>query len=126
MKRIHLMNEAAPWRRWLLGFGIWTCLGVAFGSQFYFVTVTFGHPVPWLDAVFNGLREWYLWGLLALLIWRVADRFPFERGSFLRSFCVHMIACVATIAAYELLNFASNHLFWNLADFHSAPRSASP
>src|SRR5947208_8914241 len=97
-----LMKDAAALRRWLLGLGVWSCLGVAFGSQFYFVTSSFGRPVSWFDAVLNGLREWYLWGLLSLLIWRVADRFPFERGSFLTSFCTHLLACVAVIALYEL------------------------
>ncbi len=95
------MKTAAVKRRWLTGFMIWTAVGLAVGTQLYLVSLVSGHPIAWVRGATIGLRDWYLWALLALVIWRLADRYPLERPCFARNLSIHIIACFGCVIAYE-------------------------
>ena len=53
-------TPAAALGRW---FSLWTTIGCVFALQ-----LRWYHELPWSISVFWGLADWYLWGLLALLI----------------------------------------------------------
>jgi sensor histidine kinase YesM len=96
-------EEHGQSRRWLtaiLVFGIWTALGVSMASVSYLIITSASRTptdtraitgeVTWTELLRLGLVEWYGWALLALFVFRLARRFPFEQGRWLRSLLVHV------------------------------------
>jgi two-component system, LytTR family, sensor kinase len=89
----------------LLGFIAWTGVGLAFGTQIYFIAAGIGRPIPWIRGAAMGLKDWYLWALLSLLIWELVDRYPFERRSFWKSLGTYVGSCACVVIAVETLSF---------------------
>jgi signal transduction histidine kinase len=81
-------------RRWWIRatsyLAVWTALGLFFSGQIYLDHAYADRPVSWPQAIYLGLAEWYVWALLSPLILCVARRFPFERGSRVKSLAVHL------------------------------------
>jgi signal transduction histidine kinase len=86
--------------RVLLATAFWSLLGLAFGSQFYFSSATFGNPVSWSRALAYSLADWYVFALLSVpAIW-LARRCPIERARWGRCVLVHVSASVVFSLAY--------------------------
>jgi sensor histidine kinase YesM len=108
-------------RRWLALFAIWTMLGVFFASQTYITYAYSRRPTTWRQALTLALSEWYIWALLALVVVRLARRFPFERGAWGRAALVHIPAGIVfsylhlgiyvLLAPVTLQRYASRELF---------------
>lgn len=79
--------------RWTAIFLGWTVLGLFDASQTY-ITYLYspGGRAYWAPSLKLGLAGWYVWGLLAPGIVRLARRFPLERGRWRVSLPVHVIA----------------------------------
>ncbi len=99
-------------------FGVATLLG--FFSTFQAAQlVTFVSDKPtsmWLLAGLN-MGYWYSWALLAPIVLWLARRFPFERGTWLRSIPVHLVGVtvitVAHLAMSEAVRVGLSMVFWD-------------
>jgi signal transduction histidine kinase len=97
------MRNGLTLRRWMLGFGGWTAVGLAFGAQLHFASAAFDRPIPWTRAVSIGLRDWYLWALMSLVIWKLVKRYPLERRTFWKQLAIYIASCVAAVMVYEVI-----------------------
>src|SRR5690242_20626891 len=78
------------WVRWSLLFGFWTLLGVFFGIQLYLVNaLEYRHPIPWRQAMFWALSDWYIWAALSPLVLWLARLFHLSRESWAQDLRVH-------------------------------------
>lgn len=93
--------------RW---FGFWTLLGIVSGAQLHFANQRFApHPPSWWQALATTMPDWYLWGLLSLLVAWLGRRFQVDRANFGRHFFIHLgasldLALVHLVAAVGLQN----------------------
>ncbi len=78
--------------KWLAAFAGWTLLGALGATRLYW-TYNFSSPglVSWTQVFALALTDWYLWGLLSPLIYRLAGRFPLHRGDWLRQVGLHLM-----------------------------------
>src|SRR5579862_4032626 len=91
------------WMKWLLGFGLWTLLGLSFAFQFYISSAKAGLEVTWAQAVNYALGDWYVFAALSIpAIW-LARRFNFEAGDRARSLAVHLPGSLLFSLAYMVL-----------------------
>jgi signal transduction histidine kinase len=89
-------DRVAP-RRWLLLVGIWTAFGLLISAQQTIGSSLRGAPVPWSTTLLLWMPIAYAWALATPAIVWLGRRFPFERGTWLRSAVVHLAACCALI-----------------------------
>jgi two-component system LytT family sensor kinase len=99
-------------------FGVATLLGLFStfqATQWLRILYPNEHTSLWLLFGVN-LGYWYAWALLAPLVLLVARRFPLERGVWLRSLPVHLVAVVVItvvhIGLFEWLRITLSHLVW--------------
>lgn len=77
-------------RAWLGYFALWTLLGLVFATQLYLGEQRFSpHPSTWWQALRSELPDWYLWGLLALVVGALARRFRIDRSNWERAIPIH-------------------------------------
>jgi sensor histidine kinase YesM len=104
-------------RRWLmrcLVFGIWTFFGIFSASQAYVVLRSASLAGPavnagventtWTELLRVSLAECYIWGLLAVFIFRLGRHFPLERRHWLRSVLIHLLASVLAAVVQTALS----------------------
>jgi two-component system LytT family sensor kinase len=111
MRRVHVTQTRVI-------FGIATLLG--FFSTFQAAQlVAFVSDKPqsmWLLAGLN-MGYWYTWALLAPMVLWLTRRFPFERGTWLRSVPVHLagvvVITVTHLAMQEGVRLALVYVFWD-------------
>ena len=71
-------------------FTLWTLLGLVFSTQLYLADQRFStHPSAWWQALRAELPDWYLWGLLALVVRALARRFRIDRENWERAVPIH-------------------------------------
>lgn len=92
-----------PWGKWVLGFVLWTLLGLSFASQFYISGAKAGLEVSWKQAVSYALGDWYVFALLSIPVIQLARRFHLEAGSWRSSLAVHVAGSVLFSLAYMAL-----------------------
>ncbi len=84
-------------RRWLettLVFAGWTVFALALASQNYMQAELGGRQPRWLPLLRFGFLEGFLWALATFAIFRLARRFPLERGRLRQGILVHLAALV--------------------------------
>ena len=84
--------------------GIWLAIAVGLTGQAYLIVYSAlqaqadlprVHPSPVLSELFlSSLAECLIWAVLTLGILRLARRYPFGRGKWLRPLTVHLSACL--------------------------------
>ena len=90
-------------RRWLDWLGLWTLLGLVFATQLFLAEQRFSpHPSTWWQALRSELPDWYLWGLLALVVGTLARRFRIDRGNWERAVPIHLGASL-TLGFFHLV-----------------------
>jgi signal transduction histidine kinase len=97
-------NFIRRWRVWLLAFLIFTLLGLFFTLQAYLlqqfaIEVRADLPpqravITWRELLRLNLAEFYLWALIAPLIFFLGRRFPFVRDRWKLSLPVHVLSCL--------------------------------
>jgi len=85
------------WKRWLLGLGFWTALGLFFATQTGISYTYQQGSAPWGFLIRLALGEWYIWALLSPAVFWLARRFPFERGRRMRALAAHLPAAVVCV-----------------------------
>lgn len=101
------------WQNWAIGFIVWTIIGLSFASRSYFTAYREGISVNWKEVVSGFLVDFYIWGAASPLIFRIARRFPIERGRLANRIPFHFVVSLIfifvvntiTIPAYWYLGF---------------------
>jgi signal transduction histidine kinase len=105
------------WMRWGFIFGFWTLLGVFFGIQLYLVNaLEYRHPIPWQQAIFWALLDWYIWGAFSPLVLSLARLFHLSRESWAQDLRVHLPACVILALSHPLLLAAVTQFFGQVSN----------
>ena len=91
----------------LLAFACWTTLAFVFASQSYIYGIVTGEEKNWSRVFFWTLTDWYLWAALSPVIFWLARRFIFERGTWRLALVVHAAAAVAFSLLHILLQAAT-------------------
>jgi two-component system LytT family sensor kinase len=82
---------------------LWTLLGLVFSTQLYLAEQRLSpHPTGWWQALRSELPDWYLWGLLALIVRALARRFRIDRANWERAVPIHFGAGL-TLALLHLV-----------------------
>jgi len=86
--------------KWLLGFLIWTGIGLAFAAQFYVSSIKAGQPISWPSAVLWSLGDWYVWALLSIVVLKLARRFPLEGKQWAVCLAIHVCGSLVASVTY--------------------------
>lgn len=104
-------RKSDKWRKWAIGFVVWTILGLSFASRSYFTYYRDGVIVPWYEIFSGFLVDFYLWGLASPAIFWLARKFPIERGRLLERISLHIVVSVVFIF---FVNAVSMPAYWYL------------
>ncbi len=126
----HEIKEKAGggrWQYWAIGFGIWTIVGLSFGSRSYLQAQLNGTPVTFRETVPSYLIDFYIWGAASPLIFWLCRRFPIERGHLPSRFLFHLAAglifvlvvTAVTIPTVWFLGLTNQALNPTLGDLYS-------
>jgi len=97
------------WKNWLIGFLVWTLIGISFASRSYFTFYRDGVVVPWYEIFSGFLVDFYLWGAASPLIFWLVKRFPIERGQLLKRILFHLALSIGFIF---FVNALSMPAYW--------------
>ena len=78
MRWISTLSTRSLVSRVAIGFVAWTAVGLFFSSQFHLINHQLKAPVGWALEVHLALVNWYTWGLLTVLVFALARRFPVD------------------------------------------------
>lgn len=96
------------WVLWILVVLAWTLVGLSFTLNYYFFAghyvAIFKQQPTLLGMLIWELPYWLLWAALAPLIFKITQRYPLERASWLRNSIIHIAACL-------LLSFAHRAIY---------------
>src|SRR5215203_1611084 len=87
------LNNAIPkWQTWAIGFVVWTIIGASFASRSYFTLYRDGVVVRWYEIFSGFLVDFYIWGAVSPLIFRLTRCLPdalrrWRRGTPIQSAC---------------------------------------
>lgn len=116
------VNTGSKLRSCALWFAVWTAVGLAFGTHFYFATAGFDYVIPWSRTALIGLRDWYLWALLSMAIWRLVDHYPLERPFIWKRLLVYLVACVTAVLTIQLVGLIFSQVFPDTFGYHGPPK----
>ncbi|HEV8591125.1 MAG TPA: histidine kinase [Pyrinomonadaceae bacterium] len=104
-----------PWKKRAIAFGIWTVVGVSFGTRSYLQSLISGNPLTIRETVLSYTTDFYVWGILSPLIFWFCRRFPVARENWVGRIMVYLIispfivvtVTAVTIPATWYLGFAN-------------------
>lgn len=73
-------GATSKWRNCAFGFVVWTIIGLSFASRTYFSYYQNGTSVRWEEVYSAFLIDFYVWAIVSPLIFKLARKFPVERG----------------------------------------------
>ena len=86
------------WVLWVLVLVAWTLVGLSFTLNYYFFAghyvAIFEHQPTLGEMLVWELPYWFLWALLAPLIFRLSRWFRIGRDGWLRNSIIHIVACL--------------------------------
>jgi two-component system LytT family sensor kinase len=83
--------HSGRWKNLAIGFGIWTIVGLSFGTRSYLQAQFNGTPLSVSESVLSYMVDFYFWGVASPTIFRLCRRYPIERGVLLKRFLFHMV-----------------------------------
>jgi two-component system LytT family sensor kinase len=94
-----------PVPRWLLVFGFWTLIVLAYSTRGEVRGFTGQWMlVSWVGALKAAVAQWYSWGLLSLAIYWINRRLPFAPDALVRRLLVHVPLSIVFTVAYAYLS----------------------
>jgi hypothetical protein len=105
------VSRPRPWRWWVLGFTVWTLLGLREALQSYFFPDSPAFTLTWTRALGVGFGLWYTWGLLWLLAFPLVRRFPLGPQHWRGRLALHAASCVVFAAVKLVLDYPVVKLF---------------
>ena len=112
------LRAAGPPVRWprsglfALGFVACTVLGLCDAGEEYVSAGFQSVPMTWASALALGLGLWYTWGLLGMLVFALARRYPLGQRRWRRRLALHLAAAVAVAALKITLDYPLIMLFY--------------
>jgi two-component system LytT family sensor kinase len=100
------------WVRRVVGFGIWTVLGLFEAVQSYCHYAAEGKSVSVPQALALGLLLWYGWAILWVFIVRLARRFPIEQQHWRGELVLHLVAGVVFALVKIVLDYPVIKFFY--------------
>jgi two-component system LytT family sensor kinase len=91
------------WRAFLVGFGIWTVVGVSFGLRTHWWAQMNASPTLFWQTVPNYMVDFYIWGAVSPLIFWLCHRFPIERGNIAGRSAFHLLAGMVFVFVVTLI-----------------------
>ena len=96
--------SAVPrWQRWLLGFSIWTVLGLLSAVQTSIYFMRDGRPVPWSGVVIDRLADWYTCALFTPLFFWLVRATPWDRSRWWRPVGIQAVVALACVPIKYLM-----------------------
>jgi signal transduction histidine kinase len=65
--------------------------------------------VSWMELLWLNLADWYVWAVLAIFVFRLARRFPFERGRWRHGLLIQAPASIVFALVASALQLVVNH-----------------
>src|SRR5262249_21708822 len=88
------------WQRFGLIMALWTVLGVIDAGQFYIHANYFrARSLGWEEALASSLADWYVWALLAPVIYRLGRRYPVDHTNWRCRLLLHLGAATGFMMA---------------------------
>lgn len=97
-------GDSSRWTNWAIGFGIWTIVGISFGTRSYLYSQTNGPPVNFWEVVPNYMTDFYCWGAVTPLIFKLVKRFPIERGNMVNGLAFHIFVGLLFVIAVTAIS----------------------
>lgn len=90
-------------RNWLIGFVVWTLIGLSFAIRSYVNSVQAGTGITWQDFFSAYLIDFYVIGAASPVIFYLCRRFPIERGRIFAGLGIHFISSIVfTFTVYPV------------------------
>lgn len=99
------------WRIWIIGFAIWTIVGLSFASRYFLTFYKRGDDVTWQQVYFGNLIDFYLWGLTTPFIFWLSRSYPIERKHLVSRSMLHLV--VAMLLNVIVLSIASPIIWYS-------------
>jgi signal transduction histidine kinase len=97
-------SDSSRWRNWAIGFGVWTIVGISFGTRSYFYSQTNGPPASFWEMVPNYMVDFYVWGLVSPLIFKLVKSVRIERGNMASGLAFHIVVGVIFVFVVTLIS----------------------
>lgn len=104
-------KAAFGWQNWVIGFIIWTIVGLSFASRSYLSYYQNGTPARWEEVYSGFMVDFYIWGLVSPLIFRLAREFPIERDRLWKRLAFHI---PVSLTLTFIVNAISIPTYWYL------------
>ena len=98
-------------RNFAIGFGIWTIVGFSFGLRSYLYARDVGTQADFFRMVPSYMVDFYWWGLLSPLIFRLCRRYPIEPSAFAERLALHIFAGFVFVAFATAVTLPTVYLF---------------
>jgi signal transduction histidine kinase len=96
-------NDKRTRQMWLIGFVIWTVLGLLSVLQAALFFARDGRPVPWKDVFIDRLADWYTCAIFTPLFFVVVRALPWERARWWRPAALQTIVVVGAVLLKSVL-----------------------
>ena len=94
-----------PLPRWLLVFGFWTLIVLAYSTRGEVrVTTSEWAEISWVGAFKAAVAQWYSWGLMSVAIFWINRALPFAPDALLRRLLAHVPLSIVLTIAYAYLS----------------------
>lgn len=93
--------------RWVLAFGIWTVVGLSFGTRSYLQAQINGTPVSFRETVPSYMIDFYIWGAVSPLIFKLSRRYPIERGALVNRLLLYLVVGMIFVVAVTAITIPS-------------------
>src|SRR5882672_9369205 len=93
-----------PMPRWLLVFGFWTLIVLAYSTRGEVRVGTFYWlPISWLDAFKAAVAQWYTWAVLSVAIYWVNKKLPVAPDALVKRLLIHVPLSIVFTVSYTYL-----------------------
>lgn len=115
-------SDAAPgierrWQSWVLGFAIWTALGLLSALQTAMYFMRDGRPVPWSPVLVDRLADWYTCAVFTPLFFWLVRAVPWDRARWWRPVGIQTLVVTASVPLKYLLYVAL--IQWLIPDYRT-------
>ena len=100
----HITRVASrPVPRWLLVFGFWTLIVLAYSTRGEVRLPSQWVPISWLDAFKAAVAQWYPWAVLSVAIYWVNRKLPVAPDALVPRLLIHVPLSIVFTVAYTYM-----------------------
>jgi two-component system, LytTR family, sensor kinase len=117
--------------RWLAVLLVWTLLAAGFSALGIYVNFLRGERETWWTIFSYYLASFWLWAVFSIFIYRMAERFPIDRGNWPKLLLLHLptsiLICLLHSAIflliYSLIDYTPTRMYKSVADIFGSERA---